>query len=362
MAQHLSPVLPDWASPPGGTLADLLEEHSMTQTELAERLGVSPKHVNRVVKGAASISAELALGLEKVFGAPASFWMTREAHFQAETARQAQRREFANASDWASKFPLKELRARGRISQRQGAELVEELLEFFGIARPSQWKHPQVAYRKSQKFESDAFALSAWLREGELDAAGIDCAPYDEGRFLEVLQAVRTLTRREPEHWWPKLQILCATAGVAVVVVDTYTGAKTNGATRWLAPSKALVQLSLRHRWEDIFWFSFFHESGHVVLHRKKDVYKDLFVETAGRNTPSDPREQRLEDEADRFAARTLIPPPHDRRLPSLRLSDVPAFARVLDIAPAIVVGRMQHEGLLPYSQGNAHRRRLTLG
>jgi hypothetical protein len=117
---------------------------------------------------------------------------------------------------------------------------------------------------------------------------------------------------------------------------------------------------SLRHRWEDIFWFSFFHEAGHLVLHRKKDRFKDLFVETADR--PIDPREQRLEEEASRFAARTLIPPPHDRRLVSLSLSDVPAFAQMLDVAPAIVVGRLQHDGLLPFSRGNEHRRRLTYG
>jgi HTH-type transcriptional regulator/antitoxin HigA len=350
---------PDWASPPGDTLAELLDERSMTQTELAERLGVSLKHVNRVVKGAASISAELALGLEKVFGAPASFWMTREAHFQADRARQEQRVDFAGALDWASGFPLKELRKRGRIAQRRaGPELVEELLRFLGIAHPSQWSDPQVAYRKSQKFDSNPYALSAWLREGELDAAEIDCAPYDEAKFMQALHEARSFTRRSPEEWWPALQELCATAGVAVVVVDTYTGAKTNGATRWLSSEKALIQLSLRHRWEDIFWFSFFHEAGHVILHRKKDLFQDLFVETKRR--PTHPREQQFEREADRFAARTLIPPPHDQRLAQLSLRDVPAFARMLDIAPAIVVGRLQHEGVLPYNRGNEYRGRLT--
>lgn len=362
MNQTRSLFVPDWASPPGDTLAQLLEERAMTQTELADRLGVSLKHVNRVVKGAASISAELALGLEKVSGAPASFWMTREAHYQADRARQEQRVSFADggAVDWAASFPLKELRKRGRITRREGPLLVEELLGFLGIADPSQWKNPQVAYRRSQKFESDDFALSAWLREGELEAADVDCAPYDEDVFARALQDARSLTRREPENWWPALQELCAPAGVAVVVVDAYTGAKANGATRWLAPDKALVQLSLRHRWEDIFWFSFFHEAGHMVLHRKKDVFKDLFIERAGRST--DPGEQSVEDEANRFAARLLIPPPHDRRLASLSLNDVTAFAQMLDISPAIVVGRMQHEGLLPYNRGNTYRQRLTFG
>ena len=364
MTQTRSQFAPDWASPPGHTLADLLEERSMTQTELADRLGVSLKHVNRVIKGAASISAEFALGLEKVFGTPATFWMTREAHFQADKARQEQWVDFKSALDWASRFPLKELRDRGLITRpTRDPELVEELLTFLGIAHPSQWRDPQVAYRKSQKFESDPYALSAWQREGERQAAEIDCELYDEERFREVLQEARALTRNHPDEWWPRLQELCATAGVAVVIVETYKGAKANGATRWLSPHKALIQLSVRGRWEDIFWFTFFHEAGHVLLHRKKDVFEDefddAFIETTQRR--DDPREQPLEDEADRFAARTLIPPPNDRRLATLDLNEVPAFARMLDIGPAVVIGRLQHEGYLPYNRGNAQRRRLQI-
>jgi len=357
MTQTATPFLPDWASPPGDTLADLLDERSMTQTELAERLGVSLKHVNRVIKGAASVSAEFALGLEKVLGASAAFWMTREAHFQADKARYEQRQEFGAAVSWAKAFPIAELRKRGLLPRgSDGSELVEQLLGFLGIAHPAQWKDPQVAYRKSQKFESDAFALSTWLREGELEAAEVECAPYDEDRFLDVLQETRSLTRLPPEEWWPALQERCASAGVAVVVVDTYTGARANGATRWLSPDKALIQLSLRYSWEDIFWFSFFHEAGHVVLHRKKD----LFVEVAPKDRATDPESQQLEQEADRFAVRTLIPPAYDRRLRSLGVNEVPDFAQSLDIAPAIVVGRMHHEQLLPYNKGNQHRRRLV--
>jgi HTH-type transcriptional regulator/antitoxin HigA len=349
--------LPDWASPPGDTLADMLAERRMTQTELAERLGVSLKHVNRVMNGAASISADLALGLEKVLGVSAAFWMTREAHYQADRARQSERRVLVSVLDWAKQFPIAELRRRGWITAKgDGPELVEQLLGFFGIAHPDQWRDPRVAYRKSQRFESDQFALSAWLREGELEAAQLDCAAYDEDLFLSVLDDIRPLTRRAPEEWWPAMQTRCAVAGVAVVVVDTYTGAKANGATRWLAPDRALIQLSLRYRWEDIFWFSFYHEAGHVVLHRKKDV----FVELAPRDRSTDPQELQLEAEADRFAAKTLIPSPHDRRLHLLELGDVQSFAETINVAPAIVVGRLQHDGRLPYAQGNQHRRRLA--
>jgi HTH-type transcriptional regulator / antitoxin HigA len=352
------PFAPDYAIPPGATVADLLEERGMTQTELARRLGVSLKHVNQTVKGTASISAELALGLEKVFGVPAAFWLNRESLYRADVARREERHHLASAKEWARRFPVKELKARGFIPQgANGPELAEALLRFFGIASPRQWSDPTAAFRKSLKFESDPHALAAWLRVGELEASQIECEPFDSDRFLTALATARSLTRLDPQTWHSRLVEVCAEAGVAVVIVGVLSGTRANGATRWVSPTKAVIQLSLRYSWEDIFWFSFFHEAGHVVLHRKKD----LFVEPAKRSLleGASPDWRQREDEADRFAMRTLIPPKHDRMLRQLTLREVPMFADRLGIAPAIVVGRLHHEGLLPYSHGNKFRRRF---
>jgi HTH-type transcriptional regulator/antitoxin HigA len=355
---NTTPFSPDYVVPPGETVFDLLEEQEMTQTELARRLGVSLKHVNQVIKGAAPISADLALGLEKVLGPSSGFWLTREALYQGRLAEQAERRELEGAIEWAKKFPIKELKDRDFIPRRAaGAELVVHLLRYLGIAHPSQWGDVTVAYRRSQKFDSDEFALSVWLRAGEIEAARIDTGRYDKDRFIEALDEARALTCLRPEEWEPQLTALCANAGVAVVIVDTFAKARANGAARWLTPTKALVQLSLRYRWEDIFWFSFFHEAGHLVLHQKKHV----FVEPPSNKKwkDADPAAKKLEAEADRFASRTLIPRKYERRLSGLTLSDVKPFARNLGIAPAIVVGRLQHDGLLRWDQGNDLRRRF---
>lgn len=350
---------PDYIVPPGDTILDLLEEREMTQTDLARRLGVSPKHVNQIVKGSAPISADVALGLEKVLGGSVSFWATREALYQARMAAQAENEELESHVGWAQRFPIKELKARNLIPRpAQGAQLVAHLLRFLGIAHPEQWVDPTVAYRKTRAFESDSFALSAWLRVGEIEAAQIGCEPYDHDRFLDALDEIRPLTRLDPTEWQPEVAQLCAAAGVAVVVVPHFSKARANGATRWVSPTKAVIQLSLRYKWEDVFWFSFFHEAGHVVLHRKKQLFVEPPKPHEGLDA-ADPDTVRLEREADRFAGRTMIPPRYERRLRQLRLSDVPDFAEQLGIAPAIVVGRMQHDGLLPYNQGHHFRRKL---
>lgn len=355
------PFQPDYAVPPGETIADMLDERDMTQAELARRLGVSGKHTNQVINGTAAISPDLALGLEKVLGVPATFWLTREALYQGKLAEQQEREQLRPAQSWAARFPIAELRKRDFLPKdARGPELVAHLLRYLGVADPTRWADPTVAYRASRKFESDAYALSAWLRQGELEAGRIECEPFDAERFTDALHDIRSLTRRDPADWHPELVQVCAEAGVALVVVREFPKARANGAARWLSSTKALIQLSIRYRWEDVFWFTFFHEAAHVLMHRKKQV----FVEPPKtlKREGADPDVLRLEDEADRFASRMLIPPQLEKRLTRLTLAEIPAFAEKAGVAPAIVVGRLQHEGLLPYNQGNHLRRRLELG
>jgi len=348
---------PDYLIPPGQTLSELLEEHGMTQTDLARRLGVSLKHVNQIVNGTASISAELALGLEKVLGVSAAFWLNRESLYRADKARHDEEESLVKAIAWARKFPTTEMKRRNLLPREaDGTVLVESLLRFFGIASPRQWADPTIAYRKSLRFASDPYALAVWLREGELRATALDCKPYDADQFTAALQSVRRLTRLEPSQWYPDLVRICAEVGVAVVIVDTFAGSRANGASRWLTPTRALIQLSLRYRWEDVFWFTFFHEAGHVLLHRKRAI----FVEGLGPSENASADVQEAEREADQFASRTLIPPRFDNHLRELSTSQISSFAEVIGIAPAIVVGRLQHDQLLPFNQGNDLRRRLA--
>ncbi len=73
----------DWISPPGHTIADLLEERNWTQTELAELMGVSHRHVSELLTGKAAISEANAIKLARVLGSTVGFWLNREAGYRA---------------------------------------------------------------------------------------------------------------------------------------------------------------------------------------------------------------------------------------------------------------------------------------
>jgi len=342
---------PDWNSPPGDTIADILENRGWSQTEFAERTGYTEKHVSLLINGKASITEDTALKLELVVGNPAGFWLSREARYRESLARSNEDKLLSTQGSWLKQLPMKHMLKNGWIQSFEsvGAQ-VAECLKFFEVASVQAWearyKDPIAAFRSSKKFPIDPAPTAAWLRQGERVASNIKCEPYDKTVFKNTLPELRALSNQtDPEHFLPRLVEICAQAGVAVVFEPAPPGCPISGATKWLSPTKALLMLSLRHKSNDHLWFSFFHEVGHLLLHGKKLVFIDMEKMLTDEH----------EDEANRFARDVLIPPALSMRLLQMTPSraEVIAFAKQAQIAPGIVVGRLQNEGLLRWNQLN---------
>lgn len=351
MAETMShQYVPDYLVTPGEVLEEYLEGFGMTQAELAARTGLTKKTVNEIIKGKSPITPETALKLERSLGRPAHFWNNLERQFQEDRTRFSEEIRLSSQLDWLKKVPVNHLIKLGWIN-KAGDQLsqLKEVLQFFGVASPEQWatvwREHQVAYRQTQRFESYAESVSAWLRKGEIEARHMQCAPYSSRRFQEILDIVRELTVELPHAFQQQLGELCASAGVAVVFVPELPKTGVYGATRWLGDI-AVIQLSLRYKSNDHLWFTFFHEAGHIIKHGRKEV----FIE--GNDLDS-----QKEEEADAFARDRLIPPAEYRRFvfswDGRSLAPIETFANRIRIAPGIVVGRLQHDKRLPNSHGN---------
>lgn len=364
---------PDFISPPGETIQDLLDEKSMSQAELAERMGRPVKTVNEIIKGKAAITPETSLQLERVLGVPASFWLTREQNYRERLARLREAEDLERHVKWMwETFPLKQMCDLGWLegySRRKDKQidLLRNLLQFFGTASPREWEtiwldaSNKASFRKSLRYESRPGAVAAWLRKGEIDAVRIQCESFKTKRFKSALFEIRRLTTTSPDVFVPRTVELCASSGVAFVLTPQVRGARVSGATRWLDPNKALIQLSLRYKTDDQFWFTFFHEAAHLILHGKREV----FLEGIG-----DPEQAQQEKEANELAAHLLVP---DGDFDEFSLSAwhkspatkeytvseraVKRFARRLGVAPGIIVGRLQHEKMIPFSHLNGLKR-----
>lgn len=356
MVQHIEfRYEPDYAVPPGKSLQEALDALGMTQVQLAERTGLSAKTINLIIKGAAPITPATALQLERVLGTPAGFWNNREVQYREALARHDETAQLRKQSVWLKKIPYRAMAKLGWIRlQSEPAQQLREVLGFFGVASTEQWQSvwasPSATFRASPAFAKDPGAVAAWLRKGELQAQAIPTSVYDASRFREALDQARALTNEPPEVFTQNLVGTCAAAGVAVAFVPELPRLRTSGATRWLSPTKALVQLSLRYKTDDQLWFTFFHEGAHILLHGKRDV----FLEGDGERNDK-------EEEADRFAADTLIPPQAYKAFVANRLhfskASIQRFATDIGVAPGIAVGRLQHDKRLPVTHCNDLKR-----
>ncbi|MFC0864859.1 helix-turn-helix domain-containing protein [Sphaerimonospora cavernae] len=351
----------DYAVPPGDTLRELLEEKGMTQRELAERVGLSPKHVNQLIHGLVRLTPEVAESLERVVGTPARLWNRLEADYQSTRTRLRSVRDLEQHIEWLKELPVSELVKRKVLPEEPKDKVarVEQLLAFFAIASVDVWRElyeqpAACAFRKSKVQDSKLGPLATWLRLGEIEAQQMHCATFDAAALRRSIPDLRALTVLPAHEFRPRLQEICSSSGVAVVFVEEVRGARVSGVTRKLG-TKRVIQLSLRYRTDDQLWFSFFHEVHHVL--NGDDAIR---IEIAGKTETDDPKEA----EADRFAADTLIPSQHASRLGGLTSKDaVRAFAEEIGIAPGIVIGRLQREfpRRWPYRNGNDLKRKLDL-
>ncbi|MBZ5524355.1 MAG: ImmA/IrrE family metallo-endopeptidase [Acidobacteriia bacterium] len=345
---------PDWISAPGDTISDILAERGISPSEFAQRMEHTPDQASDLLQGRAAITIRIARQLEQVLGASVEFWMSRDFQYRQVIARPRADEE------WLNELPVGDMIKFGWLRPvPHPSEEMAACLRFFDVPSVPAWRQAYadlqnvVALRTSPSFESRPAAVAAWLRQGEIESAAIECSPWDPRRFQETLSGIRSLTReKDPSRFLPKLKQLCAIGGVAVAVVRAPNGCRASGATRFLTRNKALLLLSFRYLSDDQFWFTFFHEAGHLLLHGESGFFLE------GLDMPSTTAEQ----EANDFAAHTLVPSEFQRPLLNLPLSgrEVIRFARRLGISPGLVVGQLQYHKRIKQNQLNRLKRRFA--
>ncbi len=337
---------PDYTVPPGTTLKETLDAKSLSQADLSLRTGLSEKTISQIINGVAPISFDTAERLELATGVPASFWNRRELSYREALTRVEEMQKLKADVDWLKEVPVRFLVERKCVEATSDKpHMVRQVLKFFGVSSVDSWRKtwisPAAQYRGQKVQRKRPGYVAAWLRTGELAAERTECAPFDARVFRRALTTVRQLTRERIKVWYPRVIAQCAQAGVAVAFVREIPRAGVSGATRWLTKDKALLMLSLKYKSDDQLWFSLYHESGHILLHGKRDVFLESGQDTSTRE----------EDEANAFARDLLIPPEYMRRFHLLKSrAAIRRFAREIGIAPGIVVGRLQHDGYLPRS------------
>lgn len=345
--------IPQIAFHPGDTLTEKLDELEMGPKEFALRTGKPEKTIIAIMKEKSSITPEMAVQFEHVLKIPAHFWLNIQRNYDEYLAREERKELLSLSTSWAKKFPLAEMIKKGWLLQNSTLEgKTADLLAFFSISSHTAWEdyylkqQLKVAFRISLAHTKEPYAISAWLRKGDLQATELSSKDYSEKKFKEVLPEIKRIMAKHPADFFKTLQASCLEAGVKVVHTPCLPKAPIVGSTRWLNDTP-LIQLSGRYNRNDSFWFTFFHEAGHILLHGKKDIFLEK-IEYSDIDL-------KKEEEADNFAVKWTLSKEEEQEIidsAPLTESDIKSFAKKFNTNPAIIIGRLQHDRLISYGLG----------
>lgn len=330
------PLISDYLVPPGHYVREALDAKYMTQGELAERMGRPSQAVSEIINAKKEITEETAFELEAVLGVPAHVWLSLEGTYRYGLQAKKRAGQLAEQAEAVSQFPYQELVKKGAVAAtRNPGKRAAELCRFFNIAKLSAVRDAYgAAFRKAPGKESNPFALAAWLRLGEIQAESIELPPFDKERAAASLSLLRAAALNS-ENVEQAVREIIHPCGIAFAVIPHLPKTYVCGAVFWHR-THPVILLSIRGVYEDIFWFTLFHEIGHILLHGRSAVIVEGLEESAQR-----------EAEADEFAQDSLIPPDQWQRFTAAKDFSREAVIRFADeqnISPAIPAGRLLRE------------------
>ncbi len=349
----LNEYYPDEVLHPSVTLNEKLEEMGMSRKEFALRTGKPEKTIVAVLQGTSSITPEMAILFENVTKIPAHFWINKQARYNEYKARLQRKFAVEHAEEWTRTFPYAEMANLDWLPKtRNIEEKTINLFEYFAISTHGGWKRLyidsdlKIAAYTSLKDTHDPQAISAWLRQGELQAEKSDAPEFNKKVLKENLSKIKDIMSSHPKSFFSDLVNLCLEAGVKLFYTPKLPKAPLSGSTRWIKDTP-IIQLTARYKQNDRFWFTFFHEVGHILLHGKKYISIEG-IDFSGADSEK-------EQEAHNFAEEWTFSKRQEAELLLLNLVNertIIKFAKKINTHPAMIIGRLQHKGIIPYSVG----------
>lgn len=355
---------PDWVCPPGATIAQLIHENSWTKEGVSKFIGIDLAAFERLISGKMQIDSSLAVKLSNGIGGTKQFWISRELDYRLNLERLS--KDISTEElNWLKKLPLNEMKKSGWIPDSELSLLdVKNCLSFFGLKNSNAFNTAKILgetkYRASPLFFKNEYSIAAWVRQGEIKSESIKCRPWDKNNFRAALLDIKKLTLiSDPKIFLPKLVEICSNFGVAVVIEKTPKECPVSGVAKFLSKDKALILLSFKYLSDDIFWFTFFHEVGHLILHDGQESFIEL-----DDNSMITGKEEK---EANDFSSNILLPKEYEYLVDNFIVSNINfnqgvryihKMSSILDVSCSVVVGQLQHRGVIPHTHFNKFKNR----
>ncbi len=342
---------------PGYYINELIDEMEITQEEFAVRLGTTAKTISELVNGKANISKDLAMKLSNMTNTSPDVWLNLQKKYDVQKIEEKRIEEFELQKNLVREIDYAFFVSLGVLpAARNACEKVRNLCSFLALSKLSilTGKDYNVAFRNGIKDpqRKNILCSNIWVETAVTIARGIETAPFNEKKLMKATKDIVQMTTRDIEEVIPYIKSLLADCGVALIMLPYLKNSGLHGVVKWLSKDKVLVAISNRRKYTDTFWFTLFHEIGHVFQKRLKDIAYTWEI----------PTENEIEKDADSFAQEQLIPSEEYKKFITNQVFNpmsIEAFAKEINRDKGIIVGRLQNDKLINYSQFNKLRSQI---
>lgn len=343
---------------PGYYIKEIVDESGLTQEDFAKRLDTTPKNLSILIRGEQNLSIDIAVKLSRMLGTSVTYWMNLQnaydvliAEFKADEVLIREREVFKNLDYkyFRDNFGLPDL-------PRKIDEQIAEVRKFLKVATLCVFgkRDMAVSFRSASDLQaSNIIRANVMVQIAINRALSAETPKFNKTKFKQAMEYALSLTRKH-EGFYPLIERAFYEAGVIFVILPNLPGSKISGATKKIGNS-VMLMVNDRRLNADTFWFTLFHEIGHIM----NGDYGISFEKETGER----------EAAADKFAEDLLIQPDKYQefiRKKIFTISSIEAFSDELDRDPGIVLGRLENDGLIEFNdwtlQPLRHKYRVKMG
>lgn len=336
---------------PGETLLELLETNCMTQLDLANKTGITKKTINEIIKGKAPITPATALKLEYVFNISASFWNNLESDYRESLERKKDMDSIIEDEKYLINIPYLEMSKRNWDYIEKTKDPIEKVInlrKFFAVASLSfdTELKKKLAFRKKNNENFSLESLYCFLRYGEIESNKDKYPKFNIELLKEKAKEIRLLANKSFLESLPNIKEILKSCGVSLVYEAHLPHTYINGVSYKISCDKAIIMISDRGKRDDILWFTLFHEIAHLIKHSKKEIFID----------DDNVDKTEIELEADNYAKNILIKDTeYNKFIKNNKYTEkqIKDFAKASNVNTGIVVGRLQKDGIVGWSDFN---------
>ncbi len=327
---------------PGYYLKEIVDESGLTQEDFAKRLDTTPKNLSLLVRGEQSLSIDIAMKLSRMIGTTVSYWLNLQNAYDALIAEFNSDKELEKEREIFKELDYKYFRDNFGLPDlpRKTDEQIVEVRKFLHVSTLAVFEKRDMAvsFRSVSQKLSDANTIKAniMVQIAANMALNVQAPKFNKTKFKQAVDYALSLTRNHKD-FYPLIKEAFYNAGVIFVILPNLPGSKINGATKKLERN-VMLMVNDRRLNADTFWFTLFHEIGHII----HGDYGISFEQETGER----------EEVADKFAADLLIKPDEYQKFiqgNTFTLTKIKEFADSIEREPGIVLGRLQKDKLVRY-------------